>query len=686
MYRTRDGRAGRGIAILGLLLASCSEAPETNRYDFPQLGLSAELLEFGELALGDSASATVLLTNDGELPLGITAIELGDDDRSTTDYALSWSLDDLDCPAEQIDGAVAVLAEGCSLPVLLSFTPTERGELWGSLVVHTGNGFLTESEPSVPTFFADPLHGRAVVLLSGEGTGGDGNILVSPRSVDFGHLWPGDTERAYVGLWNDGEAALTLMEPTLQDCDDGYSISDLGFDGAFDTLEPGYSTYIELTHEPETSGASTCTLSISSDDPDTPQVQVELEASTGVHGDNHPPTAVIHTPGVGTQYSDGEAGSLELLLSIFDLDQPADTLDCQVRSMVLAEGATVADCQASDASGSVTVQVPYESVGSGTDTLRVRVEDGSDVLAFASISVLWHTALPTEDDDGDGWGSDPDEHGNVDCDDTDAATYPYAAEQADGQDNDCDGVIDEGTSAYDDDGDGFSEDEGDCNDQLAEAFPGAWESPDQLDNDCDGDIDEDTSLSDDDGDTFSEMEHDCDDTDPAVHPAATEYCDGIDNDCNGLRDYSDDCIELSTEPLIAGGLQLGQTACEPGDSFLAWIHAHDADGQALEYSWSVEEGLSVAPLTGSSSVTVSCPTPSDPGGSILSLTATVSDEDDNSEWATAELWVYPSGALHRQYTTRTATETGCSSAGTIPALSVAWLALLAVGVRRRREG
>ena len=106
----------------------------------------------------------------------------------------------------------------------------------------------------------------------------------------------------------------------------------------------------------------------------------------------------------------------------------------------------------------------------------------------------------------------------------------------DGVDNDCDWRVDEGTTAFDDDGDGWTEGDGDCDDTDAFTFPVAPEAADGEDDDCDGVIDEGTVLFDDDGDGWSELDGDCDDGDAHTFLGAPERIDGRDGDCDSVAE------------------------------------------------------------------------------------------------------------------------------------------------------
>jgi hypothetical protein len=235
--------------------------------------------------------------------------------------------------------------------------------------------------------------------------------------------------------------------------------------------------------------------------------------------------------------------------------------------------------------------------------------DGQVDEDAAADVVTWYA-----DDDGDSYGDplvsdiDCDQPAgyvtdDTDCDDTDAAQYPGATEWCNGEDDDCDGTVDEDdafdvTTWYaDTDTDGYGDpavsdvdcnqprgyvaDNTDCDDSDRAQFPGADEYCNGEDDDCDGSVDEDDAVdvsvwyADSDGDTFGDLassdidcnqpsgyvadSNDCDDTDAAQYPGADEYCNGEDDDCDGVVD-EDGAIDVATWYADADGDSYGNPA------------------------------------------------------------------------------------------------------------------------------
>jgi hypothetical protein len=237
---------------------------------------------------------------------------------------------------------------------------------------------------------------------------------------------------------------------------------------------------------------------------------------------------------------------------------------------------TVADSTDCDDSAATVHPGAAELCNGVDDDCDGAVDDG------ASGGSTWYT-----DGDADGYGANgvvacQQPNGTIatggDCDDTDAAVNPAAAELCNGVDDDCDGVLDDGLAAYswyaDADGDGYGAgaairacaapagtvaDGTDCDDADSNVNPAATELCNGVDDDCDGVLDDGLQQSDfhpdADGDGFGDSgatvsacaappgtvidASDCDDGDDAVNPDATEVCNRIDDDCDGQVDEAD---------------------------------------------------------------------------------------------------------------------------------------------------
>ncbi len=136
----------------------------------------------------------------------------------------------------------------------------------------------------------------------------------------------------------------------------------------------------------------------------------------------------------------------------------------------------------------------------------------ADSGAKPDIGPAFETAQPAGavDNDGDGVVA------SKDCNDNNVNVHPWAPEQCNGKDDNCDGYIDEGcpsgtpsSTCVDNDKDGFCTMQGqvDCNDQDAAVKPGATEiCGNGKDDDCDGVIDEGCTIPTPSGTTTAKVE------------------------------------------------------------------------------------------------------------------------------------------------------------------------------------
>ena len=166
-----------------------------------------------------------------------------------------------------------------------------------------------------------------------------------------------------------------------------------------------------------------------------------------------------------------------------------------------------------------------------------------------------------------------------------------------------DGSKDSVAPYVDEDGDGFSLEDGDCDDSDSETSPVAEEVCDGVDNDCDGEIDEDDASDaatwqlDADGDGYGDPDSvatacqqpsgyvddasDCDDAEEEIHPGASESCNGRDDDCDGETD--EDMMETwyaDGDGDGFGDAGLSYVSCDAPKGYVAAKRADCDDGDA----------------------------------------------------------------------------------------------------------
>ena len=681
----------RNLPLVFFLFA-CQQPIEYIEKALPKMELSTSSIDFGTLQWGTSSTKNFYIKNQGALPMGLHTLQI-EAEGFESNFSINYNPNNIDCPEEPSEYATdeeteyhlgpqdTILNPGCSVPATITYNPLIMGEAYASITIES---FIEPEEfedNKIPTprFYRDPSNFIQKILLHGYSNLGEGNIVVTPRVVNFGHHWTGETITRQIMINNVGDGDLTIENPYLSEtCDEAFSININAIDP--DRVIPaGEGTIFEATFTPVDLEAAVCTVFVPSNDAETDLLEVRLKANDGVDPTNTPPEVTMISPQIGYRHDGIDPVVFEM--NIFDANQPADTLICKIKSMYQLSGTY--NCSPEDESGFVRLEIPVEDLKRGADTFLVTVTDQAEQQGYASTSILIGAEMQENDIDLDGFGPEGDV---IDCDESDPNVYPFAAEIADGKDNDCDGAIDEKTTVSDDDGDSISEYEGDCNDSDVTTYPGAPELPDQRDNDCDGFIDETTSLFDDDGDGFSEVDNDCNDSDPTINPAAIEYCDNIDNNCNTLRDEQEGCVSLDTEPFIVGGIQMSERAISIGETATMTVFVYEADGSELSFKWEEDSRMNLFSHTAISSPTAQTITwtaPSDIGnadGQIFSVYVLVTDSDGNQDWVFDEISVYSDPV--EQSITEVLESEGCGGSA---ALTLLFLPLFGAYRRRSRR-
>ncbi|MDP7113993.1 MAG: choice-of-anchor D domain-containing protein, partial [Myxococcota bacterium] len=315
-------------------------------------GITAEIdvlptqLDFGQLDIGQTASMDLEIRN-----LGTADLELG---LLFLDGSAEFSLD--------LDPSSQVLTPGDSTFATVSYTPADLVPDTGELQVPSND--LDEPLVAVPLLGAhDPI----------------ADIHVDPQLLDFGAVDVGQSVTETVTVHNQGTGDLWVDEPTLA----GDAEFDLDTGGFPCTLGPGESASLPVTYAPVDGTDDNATITVDSDDPDEPSVQVALTGAPTPE-----PGIYVMPPSLSFgQVQIGDSASLNASIT------SVGNGDLELGSLAIvgsAEFSLITDPSGQTlAPGAWTVvEVSYAPVDAGSDTAQLEVpsNDADEPLVTIELS------------------------------------------------------------------------------------------------------------------------------------------------------------------------------------------------------------------------------------------------------------------------------------------------------------
>jgi hypothetical protein len=672
------------------VLAACSGGEAVDPNDLPyndpyaswqDIARVTEAVVLDPMAPGTQEAVEVEIANEGPQELTLQSVALA----GWSDPA--WAFDAPSAPA--------TLAAGESVTLTLTFTAPFGRVAHGSLDIRSD----------------DPDEPDIAVPLTGEGTTDAPSARLQPLALDFGWAIFDSEQRATITVANVGQAPLTVTGASLEQSETqgAFGLSCPGlpmqdpanappFCPTWDAdvlaelqanpIPAGGSATLEIAWLPANQAGNAATLTVTTDDPLRPELQAQIVGNGDGLGGCTPPGITLVSPQAPLHMPTGSGALLDPSVLVTDFDQPVTGMFVEL----YLDGLLIEDEQALP-DGTATFDINVDTaeepeVPEGVFTAVLVARDSCGLEARTSFVTSIGEIFFGIDSDGDGWSVEA-----GDCDDSDPDLYPGNLELADNVDQDCDGVVDEGTAHWDNDCDGYCADDdtclgqaddpactglaaepyGDCDERLSDGntdgepdgrsfHPGATELANFIDDDCDGEVDEGAPSSDGDGDGFSTLQGDCDDADDGTFPGAVEVCDEADNDCAGGVD--DDCVEPTSPPRAIGALHLDRPVANLGVQVEVTVETLGGDGD-LTYTWQTDRGEYLGETTGP---TVTWQSPANTAdnaglpGSFASVWVTVED----AQGRTAQAF----GNIELAVGLSTAGGSGCSggSAATLPLL------------------
>ncbi|MGZ8431904.1 MAG: choice-of-anchor D domain-containing protein [Candidatus Deferrimicrobiaceae bacterium] len=222
----------------------------------PQINVAPASKDYGTITAGSSSGQVFTISNVGTGNLAVSAMSVNDE----TNFSLDTGGGTNGCGS-----AAPTIPAGDNCTVSVAFVPQSVSSFSATFSIASNDG----ANPTVN------------VPLTGNGVAGPvPNIGVSPASVDFGRIDVGNSSTSEVTLSNTGTANLSVSGIALsgsaaysQDLSGGSNPCG----SATPTIAPAGSCTIEVTFEPTADGGPFgATVTVSSNDPDTPNAAVSL--------------------------------------------------------------------------------------------------------------------------------------------------------------------------------------------------------------------------------------------------------------------------------------------------------------------------------------------------------------------------------------------------------------------------
>ncbi|MEO8100586.1 MAG: choice-of-anchor D domain-containing protein [Acidobacteriota bacterium] len=231
----------RVLAGSGLTTASAEVGP-INIVQVPKLDVPSGTVEMHNAVATQRVEHPLLLSNSGTGPVTITAAVSNSDQFAVVSPSLP-----------------TVIFGGEQMEMIVAFSPTAEGDVAGTLRLDSNDA----TRPSVTI----PLHGKGLAATSAE-------MGVSPASIAFGTLQQGQGATRTVTITNYGPAALNVT--SLFVVGSGFT---LATPFASFTLAVNESSNVLVRYAPNSTGANTATLTVSSNDAFQPTIVVALSGT-----------------------------------------------------------------------------------------------------------------------------------------------------------------------------------------------------------------------------------------------------------------------------------------------------------------------------------------------------------------------------------------------------------------------